>query len=49
MHRAVYRDLNQHTTCRLLVMTSVDAKHHGASLSEWWNVTWVGNNSIYTH
>ena len=29
--------------------TSVDAKHHGASLSERWNVTWVGNNSIYTH
>ena len=28
--------------------TSVDAKHHGASLSEWWNVTWVGNNSMYT-
>ena len=24
--------------------TSVDTKHHGASLSEQWNVTWVGNN-----
>ena len=22
-------------------ITSVDAKHHGASLSERWNVTWV--------
>ena len=31
------------------VMTSVDAKHHGVSLSERWNVTWVGNNSICTH
>ena len=31
------------------VTTSVDAKHHGTSLSERWNVTWVGNNSIYTH
>ena len=29
--------------------TSVDAKHHGASLSERWNVTWVGNNSIIIH
>ena len=29
------------------VVTSVDAKHHGASLSERWNVIWVGNNSIY--
>ena len=29
--------------------TSVDAKHHGASLSERWNVTWVGNNSICIH
>jgi len=28
--------------------TSVDAKHHGASLSKRWNVTWVGN-SICTH
>ena len=31
------------------IYTSVDAKHHGASLSEWWNVTWVGNNSVCTH
>jgi len=31
------------------VITSVDAKHHGASLSERWNVTWVGNNSVCTH
>ena len=30
-------------------ITSVDAKHHGASLSERWNVTWVGNNSVCTH
>ena len=30
-------------------VTSVDAKHHGASLWERWNVTWVGNNSICTH
>ena len=29
--------------------TSVDAKHLGASLSEQWNVTWVGNNSVCTH
>ena len=28
---------------------SVDAKHHGASLSEQWTVTWVGNNSVCTH
>ena len=28
------------------LFTSVDAKHHGASLSELWNVTWVGNNSV---
>ena len=27
--------------------TSVDVKHHGPSLSERWNVTWVGNNSMY--
>ena len=27
-------------------ITSVDAKHHGASLSERWNVTWVGKNSM---
>jgi len=33
----------------LLYQTSVDAKHHGASLSQRWNVTWVGNNSICTH
>jgi len=26
--------------------TSVDSKHHGASLSERWNVTWVGNNTL---
>ena len=32
-----------------LEITSVDAKHHGASLSERWNVTWVGNNSVCTH
>ena len=25
-----------------VICTSVDAKHHGASLSERWNVTWVG-------
>ena len=31
------------------IYTSVDAKHHGASLSKWWDVTWVGNNSICTH
>ena len=31
-----------------LFQTSVDAKHHGVSLSERWNVTWVGNNSMYT-
>ena len=31
------------------LLTSVDAKHHGASLSERWNVTWVGNNSVCTH
>jgi len=31
-----------------MFVTSVDAKHHGASLSERWNVTWVGNNSICT-
>ena len=30
----------------LNIHTSVDAKHHGASLSERWNVTWVGNNSV---
>ena len=30
----------------LAIDTSVDAKHHGASLSEQWNVTWVGNNSV---
>jgi len=29
--------------------TSVDAKHHGASLSKQWNVTWVGNNSVCIH
>ena len=29
--------------------TSVDAKHHGASLSERWNVTWVGKQQyMYT-
>ena len=32
-----------------LVVISVDAKHHGARLSERWNVIWVGNNSICTH
>ena len=32
-----------------LIFTSVDAKHHGASLSKQWNVTWVGNNSVCTH
>ena len=32
----------------VLSITSVDAKHRGASLGEWWNVTWVGNNSMYT-
>ena len=32
-----------------LLLTSVDAKHHGASLNEWWNVTWEGNNSVCTH
>jgi len=31
------------------IITSVDAKHHVASLSEQWNVTWVGNNSVCTH
>ena len=29
--------------------TSVDAKHHEASLSERQNVTWVGINGICTH
>ena len=33
----------------IYIYTSVDAKHHGASLSERWNVTWVGNNSVCTH
>ena len=33
----------------LAVRTSVDAKYHGASLSEQWNVTWVGNNSVCIH
>ena len=29
--------------------TSVDAKHHGASLTERWNVTWVGKEQyMYT-
>ena len=32
----------------VLSITSVDANHHGASLGERWNVTWVGNNSMYT-
>ena len=32
--------------CLVLIVTSVDAKHHGASLSERWNVTWVGNNTL---
>ena len=38
-----------YSTSKINLITSVDAKHHGASLSERWNVTWVGNNSIYTH
>ena len=32
-------------TCTI---TSVDAKHHGASLSERWNVTWV-DNKVHVH
>ena len=40
----------QRTTDNIYIyITSVDAKHHGASLSERWNVAWVGNNSICTH
>ena len=31
------------------ITTSVDAKHHGVSLSEQWNVTWVGKQQyMYT-
>ena len=33
----------QYTRILYVILTSVDAKHHGASLSERWNVTWVGN------
>ena len=29
-----------------MTITSEAAKHHGASLSKRWHVTWVGNNSI---
>ena len=29
----------------LLLYTSVGAKHHRASLSKLWHVTWVGNNT----
>jgi len=29
-------------------VTSVDAKHHGASLTKQWNVTWVGNK-VHVH
>ena len=39
----------QSMTLHIAFYTSVDAKHHGASLSERWNVTWVGNNSVCTH
>ena len=44
--QVVCQDLELHVAT---VATSVDAKHHGASLTERWNVTWVGNNSICTH
>ena len=38
-----------YSNMQLVSNTSVDAKHHGASLSERWDVRWVGNNSICTH
>ena len=42
-------NLVQNIAAYVRYKTSVDAKHHGASLSERWNVTWVGNNSVCTH
>ena len=47
--RSCTSSMSGNKRCPITPPPTLDAKHHGASLSERWNVTWVGNNSVCTH